>query len=375
MSADGIIAGGIQGAKFIYDEITRKKRLKEQEEMQKRLNEATAGTNYRYGELAAHNQYQRQIEMWNMQNQYNTPEEQIARLRKAGLSPALMYGGGQGASGQSSPMTASKGDTGGAVAGEATKALDIERAQNEKINQGIMAQQSIAQTKLMEAEAKKAEVEANKISGVDTDKVSEEINKLGVEQIRIKEEVDNIKASTEGTRIKNIGSQIENSMKAIDLYINQETKDDKIEAIRLGNKKLIKDIAKLSHEVQSARIKAWIDQETYEDVVSEIAATAANKWADLELTGVKTIAEEMGIVLSSAQITKINTELNLAIKNYELEIQKLLLETMKFGHNAGIDHEKLKIEMEKIKAGIVEQFMQSISVLGLGLKKSGKIRN
>lgn len=44
--------------------------------------------------------YQRQVEMWHMQNAYNSPEQQMARFGSAGLNPHLIYG--QGTSGNSS---------------------------------------------------------------------------------------------------------------------------------------------------------------------------------------------------------------------------------------------------------------------------------
>lgn len=38
--------------------------------------------------------YQRSVDMWNLQNRYNSPTEQMARLRSAGLNPNLVYGNG-----------------------------------------------------------------------------------------------------------------------------------------------------------------------------------------------------------------------------------------------------------------------------------------
>lgn len=38
--------------------------------------------------------YARSLEMWNMQNQYNSPTAQMSRLRQAGLNPNLVYGSG-----------------------------------------------------------------------------------------------------------------------------------------------------------------------------------------------------------------------------------------------------------------------------------------
>lgn len=38
--------------------------------------------------------YQRSLQMWNLQNAYNSPTQQMARLRTAGLNPNLVYGNG-----------------------------------------------------------------------------------------------------------------------------------------------------------------------------------------------------------------------------------------------------------------------------------------
>lgn len=58
----------------------------------------TIDANKREAELA----YQRQVEMWNMENLYNSPEAQMGRFNKAGLNPHLIYGNGSAASGNSS---------------------------------------------------------------------------------------------------------------------------------------------------------------------------------------------------------------------------------------------------------------------------------
>lgn len=39
------------------------------------------------------------VNMWNMQNAYNTPEMQMQRLKEAGLNPNLIYGSGQASTG------------------------------------------------------------------------------------------------------------------------------------------------------------------------------------------------------------------------------------------------------------------------------------
>lgn len=58
--------------------------------------------------------YQRNIELWNMQNEYNAPEAQMARLKAAGLNPNLVYGkGADNTAGAISPYQQAKGEFGG----------------------------------------------------------------------------------------------------------------------------------------------------------------------------------------------------------------------------------------------------------------------
>lgn len=47
--------------------------------------------------------YQKNLEMWNRQNVYNSPVEQMARLKDAGLNPNLMYGQGNTGNASSAP--------------------------------------------------------------------------------------------------------------------------------------------------------------------------------------------------------------------------------------------------------------------------------
>jgi len=52
-------------------------------------------------QMAAY-QYSKDLEMWNRQNEYNSPENQMLRMKNAGLNPNLMYG--HGTSGQATTM-------------------------------------------------------------------------------------------------------------------------------------------------------------------------------------------------------------------------------------------------------------------------------
>lgn len=58
-------------------------------------------TNQQQMELAKY-QYEKNLEMWNKNNEYNAPAAQMQRYQEAGLNPNLIYGSGSAISGNSS---------------------------------------------------------------------------------------------------------------------------------------------------------------------------------------------------------------------------------------------------------------------------------
>ena len=48
--------------------------------------------NYKYSKKLMELQYQQNLDLWNKQNEYNTPTAQMQRLQAAGLNPNLVYG-------------------------------------------------------------------------------------------------------------------------------------------------------------------------------------------------------------------------------------------------------------------------------------------
>ena len=109
------IAGGISGI-FSALGIGRKKQIRQQKEMA----ENAAKINYKYGEMAAENAFERQQVLYNRTYQDQSYSNKVAQMDAAGLSPGLMYGGG-GASGGGAGSTtgAPMGATGAVGAGAA----------------------------------------------------------------------------------------------------------------------------------------------------------------------------------------------------------------------------------------------------------------
>lgn len=60
---------------------------------QRKTDRLNAQRQNEYNKQMAEYQYMKDLEMWNRANEYNLPENQMARLKTAGLNPNLIYGG------------------------------------------------------------------------------------------------------------------------------------------------------------------------------------------------------------------------------------------------------------------------------------------
>lgn len=109
------IMGNVSGI-FNMLGIGRKKQIQQQKEMA----ENAAQINYKYGEMAAENAFERQQVLYNRTYQDQSYANQVAQMDAAGLSPGLMYGkGGAGGGGAGSTTGAPMGATGAVGAGSA----------------------------------------------------------------------------------------------------------------------------------------------------------------------------------------------------------------------------------------------------------------
>lgn len=86
MAIGAIIAGGASLLGSLLGKRSQDKTNKANMELAKYQNEWQTQENEKA--------YQRSLQMWNLQNEYNSPTQQMARLRSAGLNPNLVYGNG-----------------------------------------------------------------------------------------------------------------------------------------------------------------------------------------------------------------------------------------------------------------------------------------
>lgn len=134
---------------------------------------------------------------WNMQNEYNSPEQQMARLKAAGLNPHLVYGNGAEAMSGSQPRSASveswkpqpaEFDLGGAaqagIAAYTDTSLKAAQTDNYKAQTEVLGQDAVLkaiQAFATDIGGQKTAFEleqAKKLQGVSLEMASEQLRKL-----------------------------------------------------------------------------------------------------------------------------------------------------------------------------------------------------
>ena len=130
---------------------------------QKEMVENAAKINYKYGEMAAENAFERQQVLYNRTYQDQSYANQVAQMDAAGLSPGLMYGkGGAGGGGAGSTTGAPMGATGATGAGSAADPNMQLQALMSLRQVRMSERKNEAEIKLLNTQADALEAEANK---------------------------------------------------------------------------------------------------------------------------------------------------------------------------------------------------------------------
>lgn len=139
--------------------IGRRRQIRQQKEMV----ENAARINYKYGEMAAENAFERQQVLYNRTYQDQSYANQVAQMDAAGLSPGLMYGkGGGGGGGAGSTTGAPIGATGATGAGSAADPNMQLQALMSLRQVRMSERKNEAEINLLNTQAKALEAEADK---------------------------------------------------------------------------------------------------------------------------------------------------------------------------------------------------------------------
>lgn len=137
----------------------RKKQMRQQKEMV----ENAARINYKYGEMAANNAFERQQVLYNRTYQDQSFANKVAQMDAAGLSPGLMYSnGGAGGGGAGSTTGAPMGATGATGSGTAADPNMQLQALMSLRQVRMSERKNEAEINLLNTQAKALEAEAGK---------------------------------------------------------------------------------------------------------------------------------------------------------------------------------------------------------------------
>lgn len=152
------IIGDVSGILNVFG-IGRRRQVRQQKEMV----ENAAKINYKYGEMAAENAFERQQVLYNRTYQDQSYANQVAQMDAAGLSPGLMYGkGGAGGGGAGSTTGAPMGATGATGAGSAADPNMQLQALMSLRQVRMSERKNEAEIKLLNTQAKALEAETGK---------------------------------------------------------------------------------------------------------------------------------------------------------------------------------------------------------------------
>lgn len=211
---------------------------------------------YGHNEQMAKNNQQRNKDMWD----YTNYENQRKHMEAANLNPGLMYGmsggGGSSASGaQGGPMSAIAG---GEVSAGAQMA-----------NMSLQAMQVKSAIDVNESIANKNNVEADKIAGVDTEKVKADIKLSGQLADTEEKKQDVLK---EEALLKEAQTWLTNSKASTEQFNLQET--------QLRMNQIKESTLKLAEEVKLLKFQNKINSETAEIQIAQYEANYRNTIAD-----------------------------------------------------------------------------------------------
>lgn len=255
-SLSGLITGGISQALGLS--WSPRKAMQEQLKYNKQI-------------MALQNQYQQQAAAQSQQYakdywDYTNAENQVQHLKNAGLNVGLMYGqggaGGMGASGGARQESPEQPQGNPVAMALQTQQIEQQRRMND------------AQIALAEAQAKKAEEEAKKIGGVDTDKVVQEIKTMIQQEGWYKADADlRMQLKTESIEtVKNIQESTE-LIKKQQFTEEQKAKKFYEEAMTEIEKQnvLCKQWEVLNEEAVEKRVNNQILQETKDELIRSTA--------------------------------------------------------------------------------------------------------
>lgn len=245
-------------------------------ELMKRQNE--------YNRAAAERQMAMQKEMY----EYTGFGSKVRQLKEAGLNPGLIYG---------------MGSAGGGVTGNTSAAQT-----------GLGSAPNVASSRATRLQSIGMSLELAKL------KSEIEVNESVADANRAKAGLDTSLNSTEG--LKQIGIDLDNQLKTINVGIEGKTVEDRITAIKAASDKAVYEAMGEIGTMKSKQAQASIDINTIDDQISIVNLSIAKAYAEIA-------ALKSGITLNDAKRNEIANSIQQAWLKSEYDSAKTNAEIKK----------------------------------------------
>lgn len=295
---DGLGSGLVSGIASIFGGVQQNKMIDKQIAAQKEENALNRAYNK---ELAAY-QNRMNVAQWQRENEYNSPVNQMKRLRAAGLNPDLMYqNGASGLTAASSPSM---------TAGAASSPTDVSNLANKKtvgqiVSEGLDNAQRAANIALTRAQANKtnADTEGQLLKNQNILALDQaELNKLYSEVDLNEKQTEVADANIAYMRQK--GAEIAENINLIIAKTNDITAQQQFKRIELAlkSKEVNAVVEKLAAETSFTReqLRQMVDLFPY--VIQQTQANIAKTNAEVDQIFMQTFLTQL---MASHEMNKI----------------------------------------------------------------------
>lgn len=265
----GLITGGLGslvsgGISSLFQGIGQRRQYRYQSKLQQQQ--------YELNEKAADSAFQRQLQQWQMENEYNDPSQVRSRYENAGLNPYSAFG--TAGSYQPQQMHTSPQGAGAGLGSASAFPIDVVDP--------LTAARQLAEIDRVKAETKKIQGDTK---DPDETKRGQVLTNNLLEQQVIGQE--------EANKIKSIDAEFARIMAETNLEKEQQA------------------ITNMRTQVEeaNARIQTLIDQhENNPDVVNELRSRAWLNFRNAALADAKAELARAGVILTAAQVEKLEAE-------------------------------------------------------------------
>lgn len=317
--------GVAAGMGLILGGINDRRQIKQQKKLQAMQIEGNK-------QLTDYNQ-KKALEMWEATN-YGP---QIAQMRKAGINPALMYGG-TGAGGSTQVVQGNVGSGNAPTGG---------REAQDMMGMGIQLRLLQAQKENIEANTAKTKAEAEKTAGVDTT--------LGETQIKsLTQGIENAKAAKELTEVQTKISKLEERVKG-------DTINDAIELIIYTNERLKQEVENISRTNE-------IGEATKQNLIKKVEGEMIGVFLQNALTQAQTGKTKADTQLSETERKAVITRLVQGWEQISIGLQNTTVNEKKQRMDEWLHDVQ---ESTKLGMDVIEKAIQGITLKNIiGKQKS-----